>query len=99
MTAQLDQLLKKYVREDQAFGPADAADVSEPMCAAALFDWNNQAFAELLVGSDVLVGRRGSGKSSLLRTFPARKYLTTEFRSDEARGFRDRYHISAKVLS
>ena len=99
MTAQLDQLLKKYVREDQAFGPADAADVTEPMCAAALFDWNNQAFAELLVGSDVLVGRRGSGKSSLLRTFPARKYLTTEFRSDEARGFRDRYHISAKVLS
>jgi hypothetical protein len=94
-----DNLLKKYVRGDQPFGPADAAAVSEPMCAAALFDWNNHAFAELLTGSDVLVGRRGSGKSSLLRTFLVRKYLREEFQTEEARAFRDHYHIAVKVLT
>ena len=99
MSYDRDHLLKKYVRRDQPFGPADAADVEEPSCAAALYDWNNKAFAEMLTGSDVLVGRRGSGKSSLLRSFPARKFLLDEFQTEEGRDFRDRHHISSKTLS
>lgn len=101
MSEQLELALRKYVRPNAPFGPvdADATVVAEPSCAAALYDWNNQAFAELLVGSDVLVGRRGSGKSSLLRSFLVRKYLSAEFSSDEAREFRERYHISPKILS
>jgi hypothetical protein len=74
----LSERLKKYVRPDQPFGPPDAADIKEPDCAAALFDWNNQAFAELLTGSDVLVGRRGSGKSALLSTFSSKRYMRAD---------------------
>jgi hypothetical protein len=96
---EVDELLKKYVRPDLPFGPPDASDILEPQCSAALYDWKNRAFKDLLDGSDVLVGRRGSGKSSLMRSFLARQYIATEFTSDEARDFRERYHISQRVLT
>ncbi len=92
-------VLRKYVRLDQPFGPPDAAEIAEPVCVAALYEWNNKAFADMLEGSDVLVGRRGSGKSSLLSSFPARKLLLREFDSDEGREFRERYNIPSKVLN
>lgn len=53
----------------------------------------------MLEGPDVLVGRRGSGKSSLLRSFRARNFLLKEFQSDYGREFRDRFHITAKALT
>jgi len=96
--ANLAAQLKKYVRPDQPFGPPDAADIAEPQCAAALFDWNNQAFAELLTGSDVLVGRRGSGKSALLSTFCGRRYMHEDLSGQEARAYRDRFRLNAKTL-
>lgn len=96
--ADLAARLKKYVRPDQPFGPPDAADITEPECAAALFDWNNQAFAELLTGSDVLVGRRGSGKSALLGTFCSRRYMHEDLSGKEARAYRDRFRLNAKTL-
>lgn len=96
MNADLASRLKKYVRPDQPFGPPDAADIKEPECAAALFDWNNQAFADLLTGSDVIVGRRGSGKSALLGTFRSKRYM--QLSGEEARDYRDRFHLNAKTL-
>jgi hypothetical protein len=93
------ELLRKYVREDQPFGPPDAVDVEEPICAAALYDWNNRAFAEMLTGSDVFVGRRGSGKSSLLKSFPVRKFLAEDFKSAEGLAFRKKYHVPPKVFT
>jgi hypothetical protein len=95
----LAEKLRAYVRLDQPFGPVDAADVVEPDCYAALYDWNNKIFANILKGSDVLVGRRGSGKSSLLRSFLARNFLRDEFQSESGREFRDRFHIASKTLS
>lgn len=91
--------LKKYVRPDQPFGPVDATDVVEPECSAALYEWNNKTFADMLLGSDVLVGRRGSGKSSLLRSLPARRFLQREFSSDSGKEFRKKYHIPSKTLN
>jgi hypothetical protein len=98
INADLAAKLKQYVRPDQPFGPPDAADIKEPDCAAALFDWNNQAFAELLTGSDVLVGRRGSGKSALLGTFRSKRYMRADLSTDEAKAYRDRFHLNAKTL-
>ena len=94
----IDERLKKYVRPDQPFGPVDAADIVEPECAAALYEWNNKTFADMLLGSDVLVGRRGSGKSSLLRSLRARRFLQSEFRSESGKEFRRMYHIPSKAL-
>jgi hypothetical protein len=98
LNVDLSAKLKQYVRPDQPFGPPDAADIKESDCAAALFDWNNQAFAELLTGSDVLVGRRGSGKSALLGTFRSKRHMKADLTSDEAREYRDRFHLNAKTL-
>ena len=98
INADLAAKLKQYVRPDQPFGPPDAAEIKEPDCAAALFDWNNQAFAELLTGSDVLVGRRGSGKSALLGTFRSKRYMRADLSTDEAKAYRDRFHLNAKTL-
>ncbi len=99
MTNSLENRLRKYVNPEAPFGPQDAVIIEEPDCAAALFDWNNKAFAEMVDGSDVLVGRRGSGKSSLLISVPARKYLASELRSEEAREFKERFQISSKALT
>jgi hypothetical protein len=90
--------LKAYVRRDQPFGPPDAADIKEPVCSAALFDWHNMAFAELLTGSDVLIGRRGSGKSALLSTFRGKRFMRDELSTEEARDYRDRHNLSAKTF-
>jgi len=90
--------LRAYVRRDQPFGPPDAAEIREPACAAALFDWNNEAFAELLTGSDVLVGRRGSGKSALLSTFKGRRFMKGELSGEEGREYRERHNLNAKTL-
>ena len=85
MSRELADSLRVYVRPDRPRGPPDAAEIKESACAAALFDWNNTAFAELLTGCDVLVGRRGSGKSSLLSTFKGKRFMHRELSGEEGR--------------
>jgi hypothetical protein len=99
MDDSLREELKQYVRLNQIFGPVNSTDVKELRCAAALFDWQNYVFAELLEGSDMLVGRRGSGKSSLIRSFGTRKYLISDFQSEDGKEFRAKYRLNQKVLT
>ncbi|MBR0949269.1 P-loop ATPase, Sll1717 family [Bradyrhizobium canariense] len=94
----LRKSLIQYVREEQPFGPPEADKIVEPQCAAALFDWNNSAFAQLLNGSQVIVGRRGSGKSALLSAFRSKRFLNDELESEDGRDYRGRYHLTAKTL-
>lgn len=96
---EINDMLKRYVTIAKPFGPEDVTAITDPASFAALYDWNNKAFAEALRGSDVLVGRRGSGKSSLLRSFPAREFLLKQFGDESGRVFRDRYSISTKTLN
>jgi hypothetical protein len=91
--------LKQYVHPNQVFGPVDSSVVKEPRCAAALFDWQNYAFAEMLEGSDILVGRRGAGKSSLIRSFGTRKYLIGDFQSEGGREFRTKFRLKQSALT
>src|SRR4051794_41697420 len=44
------------------------------------------------------VGRRGSGKSALLGTFRSKRHMKADLTSDEAREYRDRFHLNAKTL-
>ena len=90
--------LSQYVREDQPFGPPEADQITEPECAAAFFDWNNSAFAQLLNGSQVIIGRRGSGKSALLSAFRGKKFLNEDLNSEDGKEYRGRYHLTLKTL-
>jgi len=98
LSEQLKEKLKRYVRSDQLFGPSVAPRKVDPDVAAALFDWRNLAFAELLQGSHVIIGRRGSGKSSLLGTFKSKPFLVDTITGDAARDFGRRHRLSSKKL-
>jgi hypothetical protein len=91
--------LAQYVYEKQPFGPPDATTVREPDCAAVLYEWNNNAFADLLKGSHIIVGRRGSGKSHLLGTFHNRSHFRSQLTTPYGREYRNRYHIDLKNVS
>lgn len=98
LSTELKEKLKKYVRGDQLFGPSVAPKNVDPDVAAALFDWSNLAFAELLHGSHVIIGRRGSGKSSLLGTYKSKRFLVDSLTSDAARDFGKRHRLSPKKM-
>jgi hypothetical protein len=77
-----DQLLVEKLRQEvnqkTPLGPIDIADVQDRDVAGALFVPNNHSFNELAKMDsdiDVVVGRRGSGKTSLLRCYQYQKYL------------------------
>jgi GTPase SAR1 family protein len=98
LSSNLKEILMQYVRDDRPFGPPEAADIEEPEAAAALFDWYNRAFAQLLRGTHVIVGRRGAGKSSLLRTYKGKKFLNKELVGEVAQDYRKRHNLPLKTL-
>lgn len=62
----VNELLKQYVSPSSPLGAVDHDNIMEPECTARLYEWQNTAFAQLLQGSHVIIGRRGAGKSALL---------------------------------
>lgn len=94
--------IRRLVRDEQPFGPMDAAKVHEPASQAALYDWNNRAFAEMLHGSDIFVGRRGSGKTQLLSTFLAKQHIVmrnNKFEDEDAQQFLIHHKVGKKSLT
>lgn len=62
----VNELLKEYVSPSVPLGAWDSDNIDDPECFAKLYEWDNTSFAGLLSGSQVIIGRRGSGKSALL---------------------------------
>jgi hypothetical protein len=91
--------LREYVSPRLPFGPVDSTNIDEPECQARLFEWQNTAFAELLRGSNVIVGRRGSGKSALVKMVRNSGYLESRFRSPRGREYRDAFNVSLNDLN
>lgn len=96
MEPHLRAALREHVSPMQPFGPADSDRISDPECSVCLYEWQNNAFAELLRGSHVIVGRRGSGKSALVKMIRDARQLSSKFRSERSRAYREVFGLSAK---
>src|SRR4051794_16752391 len=74
---ELAKQISKYVNRNDPFGPSDASKITNDHVAAALFDPHNNCFNNLLRSDlSIVTGRRGSGKTALLRSYRYRRYLS-----------------------
>jgi hypothetical protein len=62
--------LKEFFRVDKPFGPIDASEVKDPQDIKHLLDTQNAIYDEMIrhPSMSVIIGRRGSGKTALLRS-------------------------------
>ncbi len=62
--------LRDYFSPDQPFGPINASTITDPEAIRQLYDTENKVYAELAShpSLSLIVGRRGSGKTALLRS-------------------------------
>jgi hypothetical protein len=65
-----ETVLRNYFSPDQPFGPINASRITDPDASRQLFDTENKVYAELTShpSLSLIVGRRGSGKTALLRS-------------------------------
>ncbi|MFY9619995.1 MAG: hypothetical protein WAQ99_09295 [Pyrinomonadaceae bacterium] len=71
----IEQRLRQFMHERAPLGPCDAAEITDPEVAARLFDYNISYRALLHKDVNVLLGRRGSGKTTLVNTHKYTPYL------------------------
>lgn len=66
----MDEILKKYIKHGTAFGPIDAGVIKQEHAAVLrqLFDPHNKIFNALKSNPSLIIGRRGSGKTSYLHS-------------------------------
>jgi len=80
--------MKPYITKDEPFGPIDSTDISQKDVEAQqkLFEQHNWIYRNMRHRPSIIMGRKGSGKTSYLRTvFFDKKYdYHTEIRTDHA---------------
>jgi len=91
--------LRKLVHPGMPFGPSQTELIKDPKAASQLFDWYNHAFADLLRGSHLIIGRRGSGKSALVRSYTATPYVLNSQAGKESRDFIKRFSLPPETLA
>jgi hypothetical protein len=94
-----DDILRRMVNRQFPFGPQDSQNINDGQAAAALFDWRNHAFADLLRGSHLIIGRRGSGKSALLKSYHAIQFLNLTSSSQDGRILMRDYQVPSEALN
>lgn len=62
------KLIEEYITLDNPFGPIDARDIISHDVLKYLFEQHNIMYKSLLHRPSIIMGRRGSGKTSYLRT-------------------------------
>lgn len=73
----MSQILRPYITKDEPFGPIDSMDIGSEDVAALelLFEPHNSIYKNLRHRPSIIIGRRGSGKTSYLRSvFFDKKY-------------------------
>ncbi|GAB4463049.1 MAG: hypothetical protein Kow0070_22920 [Anaerolineales bacterium] len=62
--------LKRYITPDDPFGPIDSIDIdtADTEALKKLFETHNQVYQSMRHRPSIIMGRRGSGKTSYLRT-------------------------------
>src|SRR5262245_41786411 len=69
-TTRAQDSLKSLFSHDQPFGPINAGRITDSSAFQQLFDTENRVYSELLrhPSLSLIIGRRGSGKTALLRS-------------------------------
>ncbi|MBK9925376.1 MAG: hypothetical protein IPP66_08790 [Anaerolineales bacterium] len=84
----MDSVVKPYITKDEPFGPIDSTDIDPKDVDAQLklFEQHNWIYRNMRHRPSIIMGRKGSGKTSYLRTvFFDKKYdFHTEIRTDHA---------------
>lgn len=62
------ELLRGYLTPDEPFGPIDAREIEEPRAIELLFERHNVIYKNLHQRPSIVVGRKGSGKTSYMNT-------------------------------
>lgn len=84
----VDNVIKPYITKDEPFGPIDSTDIDSKDVEALqkLFEQHNWVYRNMRHRPSIIMGRKGSGKTSYLRTvFFDKKYdFHTEIRTAHA---------------
>ena len=84
----MDNSIKPYITKDEPFGPIDTTDIDPKDVDALekLFEQHNWIYRNMRHRPSIIMGRKGSGKTSYLRSvFFDKKYdFYTEIRTDHA---------------
>jgi hypothetical protein len=82
--------IRPYITKDEPFGPIDSIDIDTNNTDALqyLFERDNQIYRNLRNRPSIIIGRRGSGKTSYLRSvyFDKQYDFSTEIRTAKALG-------------
>ena len=62
------ELMRGHITEDEPFGPVDAQEIESLRAREILFESHNKIYKELQQRPSIVVGRKGSGKTSYLHT-------------------------------
>jgi len=62
------ELLRTYITKSEPFGPMNASEITEPTARKILFDVHNNLYKSLHKRPSVVIGRKGSGKTSYLQS-------------------------------
>lgn len=61
-------IIQDYLTDDEPFGPIDASEVEDPRALELLFEHHNKIYKALHQRPSIVVGRKGSGKTSYLHS-------------------------------
>jgi hypothetical protein len=68
MSSTAARIIRDYLSMDEPFGPIDARDISDPKAYEILFERHNKIHRSLHKRPSIILGRKGSGKTSYLNT-------------------------------
>lgn len=68
LTENEKEILRNYITESEPFGPINASEITEPISRKILFDVHNNLYQSLHKRPSVVIGRKGSGKTTYLQS-------------------------------
>ena len=84
----MNEMLKPYITKDEPFGPIDSTDIDieDVDVLERLFEQHNWIYQNMRHRPSIIMGRKGSGKTSYLRSvyFDDKYDFCTEIRTDHA---------------